>query len=464
MLRRRNARLNLIPFTEYTLPNYEPAQHHHRIAAALECVESGETKRLMINMPPRHGKSELASRRFPAWYIGRNPNKQIITASYSSDLATDFGREVRNIVASKEFGRIFSKVRLAQDSQAAWRWNTNKGGAYVAAGVGTGISGRGADVLLIDDPFKDRQEADSETTRQRVWDWYTSTAYTRLMPGGSIVIIQTRWHEDDLSGRLLEAMEAGGEQWEVLSLPALSAGQALWPGWFDAERLGEIQRAIGHRDWSALYQQQPAPEEGTFFQRDWFHRHVHAPSHVNVFMTSDYAVTDDGGDYTEHGVWGVADQNIYQLDWWHGQTTADVWIERGLDLVQRYKPLCWFGEGGVIQKAVEPYLMRRMTERRAFCRVEWVPSVRDKPTRARAFQARASTGNVSLLNDERGDRVLDQLLKFPAGKYDDAVDVCSLLGQVIDQAHPGVLVASAPPKSRDSYKPVVTQSDDSWRV
>lgn len=423
----------------------------------------------MINMPPRHGKSELASRRFPAWYIGRNPNKQIITASYSSDLATDFGREVRNIVASKEFARLFEGVRLAADSQAAWRWNTNRGGAYVAAGVGTGISGRGADILLIDDPYKDRQEADSETTRRRVWDWYISTAYTRLMPGGSIVIIQTRWHEDDLSGTLLEQMKGGGEEWRVLSLPALDdEGRALWPAWYDETRLDEIRRTIGHRDWSALYQQAPAPEEGTFFQRAHFKRHSEPPARVNVFMTSDYAVTEDGGDFTEHGVWGVwqegADVRLSQLDWWHGQTAADEWIERGLDLVQRHKPLCWFGESGPIRKAVEPFLKRRMQERRAYCRLEWLPSIHDKPTRARPFQALAAMGNVSLLADERGDRLLDQLLKFPAGKHDDGVDVCSLMGRAIADAHPAIQVAVPPPKPKDSYRPVKHQDERSWRV
>ena len=188
---RRQAKQSLIAFTEYTLPEYRAAQHHRDIAAALEAVERGEIDRLMIAMPPRHGKSELASRRFPSWYMGRNPRKNIITASYNIDLAMDFGREVRNIVASPEYGNVF-QTALAQDSKAANRWHTNAGGAYVAAGVGTSITGRGAHVLLIDDPLKDREEADSELRRQRVWDWYTSTAYKRLAPGGAVVLIQTR--------------------------------------------------------------------------------------------------------------------------------------------------------------------------------------------------------------------------------------------------------------------------------
>ena len=158
----------------------------------------------MIFMPPRHGKSELASKRFPAWCLGRDPKRQIIAASYNSDLANDFGRNVRNLVAEPEFGQVFPNVSLAPDSQAANRMNTNHKGAYVAAGVGTAVTGRGAHIALIDDPFKDREEADSERRRDLVWDWYRSTLYTRLMPGGAIVLIQTRWHEDDLAGRILE--------------------------------------------------------------------------------------------------------------------------------------------------------------------------------------------------------------------------------------------------------------------
>ena len=178
LLARRQARKSLIGFTEYTFEDYQTAAHHRQIAEALEAVERGDIDRLMIAMPPRHGKSELASKRFPAWYLGRNPKGQIIAASYNSDLATDFGRGVRNIVGDRRYSNIFA-TGLQPDSRAANRWNTDAGGVYVAAGVGTAVTGRGADVLLIDDPIKDREEADSENQRDKVWDWYTSTAYTR---------------------------------------------------------------------------------------------------------------------------------------------------------------------------------------------------------------------------------------------------------------------------------------------
>lgn len=436
---------SLLRFTEFTNPLYKRANHHQLIAEKLEAVEAGEIDRLMIFMPPRHGKSELASKRFPAWCLGRRPQRQIIAASYNSDLANDFGRNVRNIVAEPEFGQVFPGVSLAPDSQAANRMNTNRGGSYVAAGVGTAVTGRGAHIALIDDPFKDREEADSERRRDLVWDWYRSTLFTRLMPGGAIVLIQTRWHEDDLAGRLLEQEP---DEWEVLELPAIGKDyDALWPEWYPAGVLERIKNTIGPREWSALYQQQPQPDEGTFFKREWFDERE-PPKSVRYYGTSDYAVTDDGGDFTVHRVWGIGpDGDLHRVGGWRGQTASDEWIERKLDLIARYKPLCWFGEGGVIQKAVEPMLRRRMRERNVHCRLEWLPSVHDKPTRARSFQAMAATGRVHF---EKGAD-LSEFLMFPAGKHDDEVDAASLIGRAIDQAHPAIVAVRKPDKPKDAW-------------
>lgn len=432
LLARRRGREGLLAFTQYTNPNYQAAAHHALIAEKLEAVERGEIKRLMILMPPRHGKSELASRRFPAFYIGRNPGKQIIAASYNSDLANDFGREVRNIVAGPEFKALF-QTSLAADSSAANRWHTESGGMYVAAGVGTAITGRGADVLLIDDPFKDREEADSELRRQRVWDWYTSTAYTRLMPGGAVVVINTRWHDDDLSGRLLAEQENGGDQWDVLSLAATDRNEtkALWPEWYPLERLMQIKAVLPARDWNALYMQNPIPDDGDYFKANWFGEYDEPPADLRKYGASDYAVTDKGGDFTEHGIAGV-DQNgnLYVLDWWRDQSTSDVWIDAKCDLILRHEPQCWFGEAGPIRRAVEPFLMRRMSDRKAYCRIEWLASIADKPTRARTIQGMASMGKVFLPKNApwKAD-LLNQLLRFPAGKLDDGVDVLSLFGR-----------------------------------
>jgi predicted phage terminase large subunit-like protein len=434
-VRAAQARRSLLRFTEYTNPLYQRAQHHEQIAAKLEAVERGEIDRLMIFMPPRHGKSELASKRFPAWCLGRDPQRQIIAASYNSDLANDFGRNVRNLVAEPEFGQVFPGVTLAPDSQAAMRMNTNHGGTYVAAGVGTAVTGRGAHIALIDDPFKDREEADSERRRELVWDWYRSTLYTRLMPGGAIVVICTRWHEDDLAGRLLE-QDAG--QWDVLSLPAISPmGEALWPDWYDVPALQRIRDTVGQREWSALYQQQPQPDEGTYFQREWFRTWARVPF-VRYYGTSDYAVTEGSGDYTVHTIWGVdAGGSIYRVENWRGQTASDVWIEKKLDLIERYQPMAWFGESGVIRRAIEPMLTRRMAERRIYCRLEWLSSIADKPTRARSFQAMLAGGRVFF---EPGADV-SEFLSFPAGKHDDQVDTASMIGRAIDQAHPAIVTS-----------------------
>ena len=393
----------------------------------------------MINMPPRHGKSELASRRFPAWFLGRHPTKSIIAASYNSDLASDFGRQVRNIVSSEEYKPLFSTA-LAEDSRAANRWNTSQGGSYVAAGVGTAITGRGADVFLIDDPIKDRQEADSEAQRQTVWDWYTSTAYTRLAPGGRIIDIQTRWHMDDLSGKLLEEQARGGDKWDVLELPAINDdGLALWPDFYPLEALERIRTVLPARDWSALYQQQPAPDEGDYFKREWFKWYTTAPNHLRTYGASDYAVTAKGGDYTVHVVAGVdPDDNLYILDVWRSQSESHVWVESFIDLVAKHKPLNWGEEQGQIIKSLGPFIDKRMRERRIYCRREQMASVADKPTRARSFQARAAMGKVYLPHNAPWvSDVLTEMLNFPVGKHDDAVDALGLIGRMLDTMSAG---------------------------
>lgn len=425
----------LIDFVQHTLHDYAPAGHHHKIADVLEAVERGDIKRLMIFMPPRHGKSQLASIHYPAWYIGRNPTKQIICASYAKELAAEFGRSVRNLINSDEYADVFS-TRLSQDSTAAHRWNTSEGGAYIAAGVGGPIVGRGADLLVIDDPIKNREDADSEIYRDRVWNWYRGAARTRLMPGGAIILIQTRWHDDDLAGRLLAEAAQGGEQWHVLELPAISAqGQALWPEWYDVEALEGIRAAVGPREWSAQYQQNPTPDEGDYFKREWLRWYDDAPQydHLAIYGASDYAVTDDGGDYTVHGVVGVDEaDDIYVLDWWRQRTTSDVWVETAIDMMEQWKPRQWGEESGQIIKSIGPFLQRRMEDRRVYCVREQYSSASDKPTRARSIQARMATGKIHFPHTGWAHDLVSELLRFPAGSHDDQVDVMSLFGRMLD--------------------------------
>ena len=484
LLNRRKAKDSLLRFTEYTNPRYEAAGHHRLICDKLEAVERGEIDRLMIFMPPRHGKSELASRRFPAWYIGRNPHREIITASYGADLATDFGRNVRDIVASPEYHNVFG-TRLREDSKAANRWNTQDGGAYVATGVGGPITGRGADIALIDDPIKDRQDADSETIRNKVEKWYTSTLYSRLMPKGAIVLIQTRWHEDDLAGRLLKKQAEGtGDNWEVLDLPAIENEQdwtgALWPEWYPEDALKRIKIAVGPRDWSSLYQQNPTPDEGTYFKREDFWRYdLTDVPRVRKYQTADFAVTDeaeaDDPDYTEIGVHGACKSKIEDvevtklylcMDGWSGRKDPQAWVHEYFNLVKRHKPLCEFAEVGVIRRATEGLLRQQRLLRKATGTMEWMPHIGDKAANARALQALSQMGLVGLPNTDYGDYCLDQLVKFPAGKHDDAVDMMALIARAIDEAHPRLNVPlSLDDGPKDRWDKAFDDDDDiNWKT
>lgn len=492
LLRRRRARSNLIDYSRYTNRAYRPATHHEMIAEKLEAVERGDIKRLMIFMPPRHGKSELASRRFPAWFMGRNPRMSLIAASYNSDLAGDFGRDVRNIMASQEHEKLFPGATLAADSKSQNRWHTSAGGGYAAAGVGTAVTGRGAHVFLIDDPVKDRESADSETIREKTYNWYLSTAYTRLEGTlveqdsdalwrdvdeaqeagepfeGAIVLIQTRWHEDDLAGRLLADMERGADQWDVLSLPAIRDGRALWPQKYSLERLQSIKKQLSGREWSSLYDQNPTPAEGSYFNRGWFRRHDAPPTGLRKYMFSDFAVTEKGGDFTELGVIGLDGESVaYDVDWWSGQTTASEWIEAAIDLMEKHRPAAFFGESGQIRRAIEPILRRRMRERQVFCRLVWLTRTGDKEAMARAIQARAENGMVSISRGQAGNEIIEQMAAFPTGKHDDKVDVWALMGMALDKAHPAISVtpdAAPQPKPRSDYTSGRSAGESNWKT
>lgn len=448
---RRTARKTLAAYIDYLDLGIKPASHHKLLLGALELVERGECPRLMVCMPPGSAKSTYASIVFPAWYLGKSPERSVIAASHTQELAERFGRRVRNIFAGAEHGNVFG-VGVAEDSQAAGRWDTTKGGEYFVAGVGGSITGRRADLGIIDDPVKSREDADSERSRDRAWDWYVNDFLTRLRPGAAQIVIMTRWHEDDLGGRILERER---DRWRVIEL-AMEAlpddplgrkpGDRLWPEWFTDDMIETAKKDA--RAWNALYQQRPASDEGEYFRRDWFGEYDDLPETLRVYGASDYAVTDGAGDYTEHGVFGLDPwHNVYILDWWRGQTASDVWIDRKCDLIVKHSPDCWFGEAGPIRRAVEPYLMRRMTERKAFCRIEWLASIADKTARCRPFQALASMGKVFLPKQAPWrSELVGQLMRFPAGKYDDGVDVCSLVGRGLEFVKPPKIAKQGGPK------------------
>lgn len=443
----------LIAYAAYQWPSYADAPHHRLIARHLEAVERGEIKRLMITMPPRHGKSMLASEFFPAWYMGRNPDHYVVTATYAQELADDFGRKVKNQIEDASFRAIFPGVGLADDSKSAKRFHiegtgalggyehaTTQRGAFYAVGVGGPLTGRGAHLLLIDDPIKNREEAESEVMRRKTRDWYTSTAYTRLMPGGRIVIIQTRWHEGDLAGWLQD--EHAHEGWVKLDLPAINDdGEALWPEQYPVEDLERIKRALPSRDWSALYQQRPAPDTGDYFKREWLVPVDAIPpaSEMMIYGGSDYAVTADGGDYTVHAVVGVAsDGRLYLLDLWRAQASSDVWVDAFCALVRKWKPVGWAEETGQIKAGVGPFLAKRMMETESYVVREQFPTRGDKATRAQSIRGRmAMQGLLYPRNAPWASDLISELMSFPVGVHDDQADALGLVGQLMDRMEMG---------------------------
>lgn len=448
MLSRIEASQSLIAFTEYTYDRYRTAEHHRLIAGHLERIERGDIDRLMLLVPPRHGKSELASKRFPAWLLGRAPHKQFISTSATAELAADFGREVRNIIGSPEYKAVFNTA-LAEDSQAKGKWHTSSGGVYYSVGVGGSVLGRGGDVILIDDPFGSMREAQSELERKTVWDFYTGTLYNRLMPGGAIVVINHRMHEDDLCGRLLAQQGAGGDKWEVVELPAINdSGDPLWPDQYSLSALERIRKNTLPRDWSALYQQRPAPEEGDYFQSDWLKSYDKLPdrSTMRVYGGSDYAVTADGGDYTVHAVVGVdPDGRMYLLDLWRAQASSDVWIEAFCNLVLKHKPIEWAEETGQIKASLGPFIDRRQRERKAYVKRTQFPTRGDKSIRAQSMRGRMALEGLHV--DQRAPWFADfrsELLSFPAGKHDDQVDAIGLIGQLLDK-----IIAGSKPRPNE---------------
>jgi len=441
----------LISYAAYQWPGYRDAPHHRLIARHLEAVERGEIRRLMITMPPRHGKSMLASEFFPAWYLGRNPNHYVVTATYAQELADDFGRKVKNQIEDDAFRAIFPGVGLADDSKSAKRFHIegsaggyehglNQRGAFYAVGVGGPLTGRGAHLLLIDDPVKNREDADSEVIRKKTKDWYTSTAYTRLMPGGCVVVIQTRWHEADLSGWLQEEHEHEG--WVVLNLPAISDdGKALWPEQYPVEELERIKRALPPRDWSALYQQRPAPDTGDYFKREWVHLVDHLPPRETmlVYGGSDYAVTSNGGDFTVHGLVGLDPEgNPWLLDMWRQQASSDVWVDAFCDLVLKWKPVGWAEETGQIKSGVGPFLIKRMMEKGAYVAREQFATRGDKAVRAQSFRGLIATRGLRIHKDAPfATDLITEMMSFPVGVHDDQVDMLGLIGQLIDKMSSG---------------------------
>ena len=418
-----------IPLRAYAIAmwgGYRLAAHHREIAKRLERVASGECKRLMIFIPPRHGKSMLVSEFFPSWWLGQNPDKYLIFATYAQDLADDFGRKVRNHCQSREHALCFPGFKLQADSTAASRFNTPQGGAYYAVGAGAAITGRGAHLLIVDDPIKGRQEAESEAQRRQLKDWYSSVARTRMMPGGAIVIIQNRWHESDLAGWLLS--EHAHEGWEVLSLPAIAEagdplgrveGGALWPEAYPLSELETIKRSIGTRDWSALYQQRPRPQEGALVHLDWFKRYDAAPPAKRIIQSWDTAMkTGEMNDPSSGLTWSESDTGYALLDNVTRRMEYPDLKRAIIAAAERWKPTAVLVEDKASGQSI-------VQDLRATTSLPIIPiqPEGDKVVRLMAVSALIEAGRVLL--PQAAPWLVDfeaEVAGFPYGKHDDQVD------------------------------------------
>lgn len=434
IIARKNARTDLIEFTKYNNPDYEPGNVHHVIAEKLHLVETGEITRLMLLIAPRHGKSTLTTLNFPAFYLARNPRKQLITTSYGGDLATDFSREVRNLVDTYEYQTLFPKMKLRKDSKAANRWHTTNGGVFIAAGVGGRITGKGAHLGMIDDPHKDRKEADSRGKSDDVWDWYRSTFYPRMQPGGAIVLAMQRWNEYDLAGRLIEEMNNGGEQWTIVCLPAMvneqgepsefedEDGIALWPERYPIEELKKIRRVQGSRFWNAQYQQNPTPEEGEIIKRYWFKYWNKLPEKFDeIAQTWDLSFKDkDESSRVSGQVWGRVGADRYLLDEVNDKMEFTQSIEAFLRLTEKW-PMA--RRKLVEDKANGPALQSVLKHK--VSGIIMIEPSGDKKERLWACQPAVEAGNVYLPDPERYRWVtewINELVGFPNAARNDRVD------------------------------------------
>lgn len=404
-------------------------------------------------MPPGSAKSTYTSLLFAPWWLARNPDKHILASSYSADLAERWSRKVRALV--EEHGPTLG-LSLSKDLQSVGHWglagpNGSTGGEYRAAGVGGSITGFRAWLGLIDDAVKNREEADSETMRERTWEWFVADYETRLVPEAPLIVIGTRWHDDDMYGRILARAATIGEHWEVVKLPAFATdddplgrakGEPLWPEWQSKEAL-EMERARkGPREWSALYQQEPTPEGGLYFEREWLKlERAPALQHLRIIGASDYAVTEGGGDYTVHVVGGLApDGVLHILDIYRKQASADQWIEAFVSLLKVWKPVSWGEEEAMIMKSVGPFIDRRLSREQLWVHRKGFRPVSDKPTRARTLQAMMAQGKIAVDPDRPWlAGLLSEMLSFPAGKTDDQVDALAILAQLSQDLPPPVL-------------------------
>ena len=448
-----------LSFVKTIWPSFIQGRHHEIIAEKLERVASGELKRLIINMAPRHTKSEFASFLFPAWMMGKNPNMKIIQATHTTELAVNFGRKGKNLLDTEEFREVFPDVKLAADSKASGRWDTNKGGMYYAVGVGSNLAGRGGDLVIIDDPHSE-QTAMSNNGFEDAWDWYTGGPRQRLQPGGSIVLVQTRWSEKDLTGQLMRSMAKDpiADQWEIVELPAIfDSGQPCWPEYWSLDDLTAVKASIPPSKWNAQYQQRPTGEENAIIKREWWQKWPkdELPPLMHVIQSYDTAfMKKETADYSAITTWGIFEpeeggpDNIVLLDAQRGRWNFPELKETAYEEYEYWEPDMVLVEA----KATGTPLIDEL-------RLRGIPALgfapgkgRDKVTRMHMVAPLFEAGVVWAPVDKKfADEVIEEVVSFPNGDHDDFCDSMTLALMRFRQG--GFVSLSGEDEEHDEYRP-----------
>jgi predicted phage terminase large subunit-like protein len=429
-----------LKFVNEVWPSFIGGRHHAKMAEAFERVANGTCKRLIINMGPRHTKSEFASYLLPAWFLGKFPNKKIIQCSHTAELAVGFGRKVRNLVDTDAYHKLFPDLALASDSKAAGRWNTNKQGDYFAIGIGGAVTGKGADLLIIDDPHSEQEAAIAETNPDiydKTYEWYTSGPRQRLQPGGAIVIVMTRWSKRDLTGQILKDAIANEsiDEWEVIEFPAvLPSGNPLWPEFWSIDELLKVKRDVPNSKWQAQYMQNPVSESAAIVKREWWQTwESDEPPHCEfVLQTWDTAFEKtQRADYSACTTWGVFYQpdaagneqaNIILLNAFRDRMEFPELKKRAIDDYREWEP-----DSIIVEKKASGapliYEMRAM----GIPVQEFTPTRgNDKISRLNAVSDLFASGRVWAPATRWAEEVIDEVAEFPAGSNDDYVDTVSM--------------------------------------
>jgi predicted phage terminase large subunit-like protein len=432
-LKREKAETDFIKFAHSMWPGFIDGRHHKVMAKAFERVARGEVKRLIINMPPRHTKSEFASYMLPAWFLGKFPKKKIIQCSNTAELAVGFGRKVRNLLDSEQYAEIFPNVKLRHDSKAAGRWATNDGGEYFAIGVGGTVTGKGADLLIIDDPHSEQEAALAATdpsVYDKVFEWYSSGPRQRLQPGGSIIVVMTRWGKRDLTGRILQGVvERDGEDWEVIDFPAiLPSGNPLWPEFWPLEELEALRNELPSGKWNAQYMQQPTSESGAIVKREWWKEWEgeQPPKCEFIIQSWDTAFTkNERSDYSACTTWGVfylnenpEDANIILIDAFKKRMEFPELKEKAYNHYMEYEPDAFIVEAKA-SGAPLIFELRQM----GIPVSEFTPSRgNDKIARINSVSDLFASGKVWAPRTRWAEEVMEEMAAFPNSDHDDLVD------------------------------------------